>query len=365
MPAHPTRPSLLSRCPALERRSARALLRRSAKPPAEQRRDRRLSDERRSRHADPGHRGARRRRRSRRLHRRVRAPGRRGRRADGRRHDLPHRVDDQARDVGGGDDARPGRRHRSRRSRLGLPARRSRTTQVIENFNAADKTYTTRPAATPMTVRHLLTHTSGLGYAFSNHTLAALVGGEPGASVTSFPLLHDPGTRWTYGESTRVLGTLVEEVSGQPLDEFMSRAHLRAARHERHLLYGAGAESAPRRDRASHDARGPRRDTESGRDHGARLRRRRPALDGRRLREVHPAVPERRPRAERHAAPERSDRRAHGREPHRRRARRAAAGRASRAQRAVSARRRPRQVRARASRSRARTTTRSRARRAA
>jgi methyl acetate hydrolase len=94
--------------------------------------------------------------------------------------------------------------------------------RVIENFNPADKSYTTRPAATPMTVRHLLTHTSGLGYAFSNHTLAALVGSEPGASVTSLPLLHDPGTRWSYGESTRVLGTLVEEVSGQPLDEFMA-----------------------------------------------------------------------------------------------------------------------------------------------
>jgi CubicO group peptidase (beta-lactamase class C family) len=94
--------------------------------------------------------------------------------------------------------------------------------RVIVSFNAADKSYTTRPATTPMTVRHLLTHTSGLGYAFSNHTLAALVGPEPGASVTRLPLLHDPGTRWTYGESTRVLGTLVEEVSRQPLDEFLA-----------------------------------------------------------------------------------------------------------------------------------------------
>lgn len=95
-------------------------------------------------------------------------------------------------------------------------------TQVIESFNAADKSYTARPAQRPMTVRHLLTHTSGLGYAFSNETLAALVGAEPGATVTRFPLLHDPGERWTYGESTRVLGTLVEEVSGQPLDEFLT-----------------------------------------------------------------------------------------------------------------------------------------------
>jgi CubicO group peptidase (beta-lactamase class C family) len=94
--------------------------------------------------------------------------------------------------------------------------------QVIATFNPADKTYTTRPAATPMTVRHLLTHTSGLGYAFSNEILAQLVGPEPGASTANLPLLHDPGTRWTYGESTRVLGTLVEEVSGQPLDEFLA-----------------------------------------------------------------------------------------------------------------------------------------------
>jgi len=94
--------------------------------------------------------------------------------------------------------------------------------QVIQNFNPADKTYTSRPASGPITIRHLLTHTSGLGYAFSNETLAALVGADPGASATRFPLLHDPGARWTYGESTRVLGTLVEEVSGQALDEFLS-----------------------------------------------------------------------------------------------------------------------------------------------
>jgi CubicO group peptidase (beta-lactamase class C family) len=94
---------------------------------------------------------------------------------------------------------------------------------VIESFNAADKSYTVRPATGPITVRHLLTHTSGLGYAFSNHTLAALVGNAgPGASVAEFPLLHDPGARWTYGESTRVLGQLVEKVSGQALDDFLA-----------------------------------------------------------------------------------------------------------------------------------------------
>jgi len=94
--------------------------------------------------------------------------------------------------------------------------------EVIDTFNAADKTFTTRPASTPMTVRHLLTHTSGLGYSFSSPVLAALMGNAQGASATAYPLLHDPGTRWTYGESTRVLGSLVEEVSGEPLDRFLA-----------------------------------------------------------------------------------------------------------------------------------------------
>lgn len=91
--------------------------------------------------------------------------------------------------------------------------------EVFATFNPADKTYTTRPATTPMTIRHLLTHTSGLGYSFDSEILAALL--EPGASATRLPLLHDPGAKFTYGESTRVLGTLVEEVSGQPLEEFL------------------------------------------------------------------------------------------------------------------------------------------------
>jgi methyl acetate hydrolase len=94
--------------------------------------------------------------------------------------------------------------------------------EVIATFNAQDKTFTRRPATTDITVRHLLTHTSGLGYSFSSPVLAALLGSAPGASATTVPLLHDPGTKWTYGESTRVLGSLVEEVSGQPLDQFLA-----------------------------------------------------------------------------------------------------------------------------------------------
>jgi CubicO group peptidase (beta-lactamase class C family) len=92
--------------------------------------------------------------------------------------------------------------------------------EVFETFNAQDKTYTKRPAKSPITIRQLLTHTSGLGYAFASPILAALIGGDPNASATGLPLLFDPGTKWAYGESTRVLGKLVETVSHQSLDQF-------------------------------------------------------------------------------------------------------------------------------------------------
>jgi methyl acetate hydrolase len=97
--------------------------------------------------------------------------------------------------------------------------------RVIENFYPLDRSYTTRPAVRSISVRHLLTHTSGLGYGFASLTLAQLQGDGANAKPlpNPLPLLHDPGTMWSYGESTRVLGVLVERLSGQPLDEFMRK----------------------------------------------------------------------------------------------------------------------------------------------
>src|SRR5690606_5531573 len=91
---------------------------------------------------------------------------------------------------------------------------------VITDFNQADRSYGTRPPKSPVTVRHLATHTAGLGYPFSNSTLAALAAGT-NQPPPDYPLLHDPGTRWTYGESTRALGRIIEVVSGQKLDVFL------------------------------------------------------------------------------------------------------------------------------------------------
>lgn len=95
--------------------------------------------------------------------------------------------------------------------------------EVFETFDPTDNSFTSRPANGQMTVRHLLAHTSGLGYNLFNEVLFPLLRSQrPPATQLNHPLLHDPGARWTYGESTRVLGYLVERVSGQGIDAFLA-----------------------------------------------------------------------------------------------------------------------------------------------
>jgi methyl acetate hydrolase len=89
--------------------------------------------------------------------------------------------------------------------------------KVITKFNAADGTYETRPARRAMTVRHLLTHTSGIGYAFCNPIVQRLQQGTQ-KSEWEFPLLSDPGDKWNYSASTRVLGLIVEKITGATLE---------------------------------------------------------------------------------------------------------------------------------------------------
>jgi CubicO group peptidase (beta-lactamase class C family) len=91
---------------------------------------------------------------------------------------------------------------------------------VISKFNSADGTYETRPAKRPIAIRHLLTHTSGIGYGFSSQTVATLTQ-KTGKTELDLPLLFDPGDGWAYGASTRVLGHVVEAISGQKIDAFL------------------------------------------------------------------------------------------------------------------------------------------------
>jgi CubicO group peptidase (beta-lactamase class C family) len=94
---------------------------------------------------------------------------------------------------------------------------------VLEGFDG--DTPKLRPCGSRATVRHLITHTSGLGYWFWNAELLRYeqVTGTPNvlpASMEAFtaPLTADPGTRYVYGINTDWLGRVVEAVAGQTLD---------------------------------------------------------------------------------------------------------------------------------------------------
>jgi methyl acetate hydrolase len=91
---------------------------------------------------------------------------------------------------------------------------------VISKFNASDGSYETRAAKRPITIRHLLTHTSGIGYGFASQTVATVTQKSMKTEL-DIPLLFDPGEGWAYGASTRVLGNVVEAISGQKIDAFL------------------------------------------------------------------------------------------------------------------------------------------------
>jgi CubicO group peptidase (beta-lactamase class C family) len=100
--------------------------------------------------------------------------------------------------------------------------------RVLTGFDP-DGQPVTRPAARPITARHLLTHTSGLGYPFVQTEIARFVAttppGRPGTRASlRLPLLCDPGEEWHYGVSTDWLGLLVEAVTGASLGDYLASA---------------------------------------------------------------------------------------------------------------------------------------------
>lgn len=110
--------------------------------------------------------------------------------------------------------------------------------QVLQNFRYADSSFTARPANKEITIRHLLTHTSGLGYGVIDgdermkmiyqkagivdlYTTENISIEENIKKLAKLPLHHNPGEKYTYSEGLDVLGYFIEIVSGMPFDQFL------------------------------------------------------------------------------------------------------------------------------------------------
>jgi CubicO group peptidase (beta-lactamase class C family) len=111
--------------------------------------------------------------------------------------------------------------------------------KVLASFNPKDTSYTTVPAKRAVTIRDLLTHTSGLGYPAIGtpaenaiYAKSYLTGGvgtknqklsEAMSRLGSMPLFFQPGEGWKYGLNMDVLGYLVEKWSGMSLEQFFEK----------------------------------------------------------------------------------------------------------------------------------------------
>ena len=110
--------------------------------------------------------------------------------------------------------------------------------QVLKSFKYTDTTYTAEPAKSEITIRHLLTHTSGIGYGAIDgdermrmlyqkagvvdlFTTEDITIRESVRRLAALPLHHHPGEKYTYSEGPDVLGYFIEVVSGLPFDTFL------------------------------------------------------------------------------------------------------------------------------------------------
>jgi CubicO group peptidase (beta-lactamase class C family) len=111
--------------------------------------------------------------------------------------------------------------------------------RVLKDFNAADSSFSSEPAKREITIRDLLTHSSGIDYAGIGsdkmkaiYTKAGIPSGLGDNGTTllqaitklgTLPLIHNPGEKFTYGLNTDVLGCLIEVVSGETLEAYLTK----------------------------------------------------------------------------------------------------------------------------------------------
>jgi CubicO group peptidase (beta-lactamase class C family) len=102
--------------------------------------------------------------------------------------------------------------------------------QVLDGFDARGIPQLRAPHR-PISLRHLLTHTSGLSYRLWDAKAARygksldLLAPEERSRAPRTPLMFDPGERWQYGPSIDWVGRIVESISGEPLDAYF-RKHI-------------------------------------------------------------------------------------------------------------------------------------------
>lgn len=111
--------------------------------------------------------------------------------------------------------------------------------KVLDKFNEEDTTYTTVPANRSVTIKDLLTHSSGIDYpGIGTDKMKAIYAkahipsglGDVDQNLVAtmnklggLPLSFQPGTQWRYGLSVDVLGAVIEIISGTDLESFLRK----------------------------------------------------------------------------------------------------------------------------------------------
>ena len=92
--------------------------------------------------------------------------------------------------------------------------------EVLDGFDPLSGKPRLRPAKTPVTLKHLLTHTSGICYDIWDPDMFRYTSQNKGVVPPIPPLMFEPGTRWQYGMGIDWAGRLVEAVSAMNLEQY-------------------------------------------------------------------------------------------------------------------------------------------------